>query len=85
MGPHVIGVSVGEHPKGYPFGLVSKDLVVNDHIGDLPVLVYANPDDKEAHAFVRTVGDEDLQFAWIDGALVDKMTGRVCSRPQGSL
>ena len=77
IGPHVIGVSLGEHAKAYPFRLVSKDLVVNDHIGDLPVLVYANPDDKEAHVFVRRVGDEDLQFAWIDEALVDKMPGSV--------
>ena len=38
-GEYVIGVALAGRAKAYPFEVVSKQVVVNDHIGELPVLV----------------------------------------------
>ena len=45
-GAYVVGVSLGDVAKAYPFETVADDVVVNDAIGDIPVFVYANPVDR---------------------------------------
>ena len=71
----MVGVSLGDRAKAYPFDAVSRDVVVNDQIGDVPVIVYANPQDMSVHIFVRQVGARVLEFAWADGQVKDQQTG----------
>jgi hypothetical protein len=79
----VVGVSLGDSAKAYPFDTVSQDVVVNDHVGDVPVMVYANPEDKSVHIFVRRVGESTLDFTWTDGKVVDQQTGTVWNQAKG--
>ena len=82
-GVYVLGVALGEHAKAYPFEIVSRDVVVNDHIGDVPVVVYANPQDRSAHIYVRQVGKRELEFSWDDGQLRDRQTGSLWTPVNG--
>ncbi|MDP6107913.1 MAG: DUF3179 domain-containing (seleno)protein, partial [Candidatus Brocadiia bacterium] len=66
-----------------PFDEVSERVVVNDAVGEVPVLVYANPDDRSVHIFVRRAGDLALEFQWSDGRLVDAGTGSVWDPTKG--
>ena len=74
-GAYVAGVALGDHAKAYPFDVVSREVVVNDRMGELPVLVYANPADKSVHIFLRELPGAVLEFEWADGELTDKQTG----------
>lgn len=58
----VIGVSADGVHKAYPFEAVEKAGVVNDTVGDLPVVVTAGPDGFSLHAFVRRVDGSTLTF-----------------------
>ena len=79
----MVGVSLGDGAKAYLFDTVSQDIVINDHVGDMPVMVYANPEDKSVHIFVRRVGDTTLDFTWTDGKVVDHQTGTVWNPANG--
>ena len=71
---YVIGVTLGDHAMAYPFGQVSKDRVVNDQIGTIPVVVLADPVTKAVNVFHRRAGDQELEFMLRDGLLVDTHT-----------
>jgi len=79
QGEFVLGVTLGEDARAYPFDLISSQGVTNDFIGDIPVLVVANPDDRSAHLFVRQVGEQLLEFEAVDGELRDVQTGSLWS------
>ena len=55
--------------------LVSAEVAVNDRLGEVPLLVYANSETRAAHIYVRRAGGRELEFAWRDGALTDVETG----------
>ena len=69
----VIGLTLGTDTKAYYFTDVEGLGVVNDWLGDVPVLVWADKD--IYHAYVRIVAGETLTF-WLDGKhMVDQETG----------
>ena len=74
-GAYVAGVALGDRAKAYPFDLVSREVVVNDRMGELPLLVYANPADRSVHIFLRDLPGAVLEFKWAGGELTDKQTG----------
>ena len=82
-GDYVVGVVLGEIAKAYPFDVVSQQVVVNDYIGDVPVLVYANPEDRSVHIFVRQIEAMELEFVWSDEALKDLQTGSLWGPAKG--
>ena len=79
QGVYVLGVTLGDAAKAYPFDIVSDQGVTNDYIGDVPVLVYANSTDRSAHLFIRQIGEQTLEFALEAGELRDVGTGSVWS------
>jgi len=79
----VIGIALGEHAKAYPFRITSKEAVVNDRIGDFPVVVLADAETKAIHSFLRTVRDENLVFTLQEGKLVDLQTGSFWDATRG--
>ncbi len=79
----IAGVVLGDHAKAYPFDVVSQQVVVNDQIGETPVLVYANPEDKSVHIFARKVGDTVLEFRWAGGKLRDIQTDTLWNQATG--
>jgi len=82
-GNYVVGVAVGDLAKSYAFRTVSQEVVVNDRIGDLPVMVYANPDSRSVHVFTRVVDDMELVFEWVDGQVIDRGTGTLWDPTKG--
>jgi len=71
----VIGLVLEDAAKAYPYPDVSAVGVVNDMMGEYPVLVWANDDNY--HAYLRQVDDRTLTFRWENGQLVDEETGSV--------
>ena len=74
-GAYVAGVALGDQAKAYPFDAVSREVVVNDWMGDLPLLVYANPADRSVHIFLRQLPGAVPEFEWAGGELTDRQTG----------
>lgn len=68
----VFGLAVGESSVAYPEETVKAAGVINDEVGDLPVLVVRNPADGRVAAFDRRVDNETLQFSAGEDALVDQ-------------
>jgi hypothetical protein len=69
----VIGLILAGEAKAYPFEAVSGETVVNDDLGDIPVVLWASQDN--FHAFVRQVGEERLTFRARGDRLIDDQTG----------
>jgi len=57
----VIGVATDEVARAYPFETVREEGVINDTVGDLPVVVAAGPDGTMV-AYERRVDGETLEF-----------------------
>jgi hypothetical protein len=57
----VIGVSTDGAAKAYPFGAVADAGVLNDRVGEIPVVVATGPEET-LYAYDRRVGDETLSF-----------------------
>ena len=80
---YVLGVALGGQAKAYHWKAVSERAVVNDLIGDVLVLVYANPADRAAHIFVRRIGDTVPEFEWRQEELRDRDTGSLWDPASG--
>ena len=74
----VIGIALGEHSKAFYYPALTREGVVNDLVGPYPVALYADPETRNVHVYLRQVGDEVLTLA-LDGTgqnLVDVKSGR---------
>ena len=80
---YVIGVALGEDAKGYPFIGTSSVGVVNDYVGEYPVVITADPDSKSVHTYLRTVLNQTLEFKLNGGNLVDQETGSTWDLARG--
>ena len=69
----VIGLILAEQAKAFAYRHVEAAGVVNDFVGDIPVLVWAA--DNNFHAYIRQVDDRVLTFRLEGGELVDEETG----------
>lgn len=79
----VIGIELGQDAGAYPFEVVSRERVVNDFIGESPLLVYADPETRHIGTFLRIVNDATLTFQWRDGRLVDIETASTWEPTRG--
>ncbi len=88
----VIGVKLDEQRKAYPYSITQKDQLINDEVGNTPLLVIHTggatsaldaseiAESKEAGStgvFKRTVQGKELTFAIENGNIVDEQTGSV--------
>jgi hypothetical protein len=73
----VIGVEYHDEAVAYPFSVLNNQPVVNDQIGDLPVLVVFNAETGAGAVFSRQLNDgRALTFEAQDGlTLLDNETG----------
>ena len=70
----VIGLLLSDSAVAFYFRDVADAGVINDWLGEFPIMVWA--DDDNFHAYLRTVGDQTLTFR-VDGrgGLIDEETG----------
>ncbi len=92
----VIGLSIGESAIAFHYPATEEALVVNDLIGDLPVVVFVDPDTRSIEAFLRIPAPgvkgplpvdapDVLTFAVSDdGTITDQETGSVWDRERGA-
>ena len=80
----VIGVTLGEQAKAYPFQLASNDRIINDRIGTDPVLVLADPDTKAINIYNRNLGGRDLEFILREDRLTDTETQSTWNQATGN-
>ncbi len=86
----VIGVKIGDRQKVYPYSITKEAGVINDIIGEQPLVILHTggaasamdtaqiDQSREAGStgsFLRTVGDLVLHFTTENGAIVDRETG----------
>ena len=71
----VLGVVQEGQAKAYPYSSLSQQPVVNDRLGDLPLLIVFDQDSASGVVFDRRVEGQVLEFRPADGLeLVDKET-----------
>ena len=70
---HVIGLVLADDSKAYYFGDAAQQGLINDDLGETPILVWAADD--VFHAYVRQVGDQTLNFLAEGDDLLDAETG----------
>ncbi len=85
----VIGVALAEHATAYPYPLASDLRVINDHIGDHPVVVFVEPDSRDIKVYLRRPADDSMQETELlferddQGRVVDQQTGSVWDVSRG--
>ena len=79
----VAGVLLGDSSKAWVIEQVRDVVALNDYLGDLPVLVYANPETRAVHIYLRQTESGLHQFSWVDGRLIDDGTGTEWSGGRG--
>lgn len=72
---YVIGVTLDDDAKAYPYEAAAQARVINDSLGKVPLVVVVNPETQAVSVFVRNVDGRDLTLRWADGLLVDEGTG----------
>lgn len=79
----VIGVTLGEDAKAFPYPSVAERGAVNDSVGPNPIVVAVDAESKAMHAYLRIVADSTLTFDLRDGQLVDRETNTVWDLARG--
>jgi hypothetical protein len=77
----VIGLILAEKPKAYYYQDVEAAGLINDRIGDIPILVWAA--DNNFHAYIRQVGDQVLSFQIQGDEVVDRESGSTWNISRG--
>ena len=60
----VVGIETGKKSKVYDWNTLKKVRLINDTIGDVPVLLLLEKDNMSFHAYLRKAGDQLLVFEW---------------------
>jgi len=77
----VIGLILNNQPKAYYYKDVEAVGVINDSLGDVPIVVWAENNDFKA--YIRRLGDQTLTFKLEGDLLVDQETGSIWDISRG--
>ena len=72
---YLIGISIGDAAKAYPYGVAAKERVINDSVGSHAVVVHVDPVTRAVTAYLRNLNDQILTFELGDNGLIDSETG----------
>lgn len=75
----IVGVSINNRAKAYPFSVVQKQKLILDSVGTVGIIVLLNEDGKSVRAFERAVDGRVLEFFVKPDSseIVDAETGSV--------
>lgn len=80
----VIGLAIGDVARAYPYEVAAEEVVIEDWLGDIPVLVHVNPQTRSIHVYLRQLGDGTLlTFTGNAEQLVDDQTGSIWTPERG--
>ena len=71
----VIGLILNNQSKAYYYKDVEAVSVINDSLGDVPIVVWAENND--FNAYIRRLGDQTLTFKLDGDLIVDQETGSI--------
>jgi hypothetical protein len=71
----LIGVELGEFAKAYAYTQVESKVIIEDQLGDFPILIWA--EDQDYRVFLRKTSEIELNFSYDQGVLKDQQTGSV--------
>ncbi len=77
----VTGLILEDQAKAYYYEDVEAVGVINDTIGETPILIWA--EDNDIKAYIRRLGDQTLTFKLEGGLLVDQETGSIWDISRG--
>jgi len=77
----VIGLVLGGSSRAYYYNDAEAATVINDTLGEIPVVVWA--EDNDSQAYIRIISDQVLTFKVEDGLLVDLETGSIWDLSRG--
>ena len=61
-GDLVVGITLGDDTRAYPLHVLNLHEVINDTLGEIPIVVYWNWPSGHIAVFERTVDGEEIQF-----------------------
>ncbi|MCH7552971.1 MAG: DUF3179 domain-containing protein [Chloroflexi bacterium] len=79
----VVGVTLGDFARSFPFALLKEEVVVNDAVGPFPIVLYTNPKTRTVNVYLRSVDGMDLAFEEADGKMRDVQTGSLWDPKRG--
>jgi hypothetical protein len=89
----VIGVALEESATAYPYRLASEERVINDRVGEHPIVVFVDPGSRDIAVYLRKLGaaeseglaSAELVFEMDDlGRVVDGETGTIWLPSRGT-
>lgn len=84
--PHdrfVIGVTLGDAATAVPYDIAADRIIINDRVGDNPVVFHVDPERREVHVYLRKVGERVLTFELVNGEVRDPQTGTLWQMGRG--
>jgi hypothetical protein len=72
---YVIGVTLGDQATAYPYEMAEEAVLINDWVGQYPVVVHVEGESRSVHVYVRQVEDRVLTFIQDGDKEVDLETG----------
>jgi len=80
----VIGIAIAQDAISYPYDIASDAIIINDMLGDIPILVHVNPVNRSIHVFVRQISDGTvLTFTGDEETMIDDQTGSIWDPTRG--
>ena len=71
----VLGVERGANSKTYDWNLLTKQRLIEDHLGQNSILILLENDTASFHAYNRIVGGQELHFQKTSDVIIDLNTG----------
>ncbi len=71
----VVGLRLGDRSRAWPYDRLWLEGLVNDQLGDVPLVVFFERNNGTALVFGRRHGEQTLSFELRDGRIVDTTTG----------
>ena len=72
--PLIVGVVLDDEAKGYDLIELHKNRLVNDVVGDFPVLVVSDAEKTSAFVYSSVIDGQTLEFELKDDVIVDRQT-----------
>ena len=73
----VVGVTLDGDAAAYYYGPLAERGLINDEVGGVPIVVYADVETRSIKAYARAIGGNVLTFELAEGKLRDLETGSV--------
>lgn len=80
----VAGVAIDDIARGYPYEIISQQIITHDVLGDIPLLIHVNPHTRSIHIFIRQLSSGTiLSFTGDAQQLIDDQTGSTWNPVRG--